>query len=372
MKQDNERLVKNLEERVAELDREKSKMAALADNMLEGAVLLDSKGELLFVNLKAKIIVGFDYANQGKIVEGLLDKFSQYDIQDRINKCIAGTPSRIENAEVADRIFKIHFSCLPLPDQNGFWGHIIWLQDMTEERMLERTRNEFFTLASHELRTPLTQIAWNVSIILKFFAKQLNPEVMGMIKEIQEAAMRLVRIVNDFLTVSKIEQNKVLFRTNKTDLVLLISNTIQDMKYMADAKNIYLEFKTPSQDPPRVLADEERVREILSNLLSNAINYTSQGGVSVEIKTSDRFLEVFVTDTGAGIPAHTQKYLFRKFQQAEENIYTREVTQGTGLGLYISKSFAENMGGTLRLVKSEIGKGSVFSFSLPIAADSPV
>ena len=147
----------------------------------------------------------------------------------------------------------------------------------------------------------------------------------------------------------------------------LIERVIEEIGEGAKEKAVELAFEKPEGVLPKVSADPEKTKEILVNLIGNAIKFTNVGSIIVRASDGDGFVKVNVADTGIGISKENQNLLFRKFQQAEEKILTRDVTQGTGMGLYISKLLVEGMGGKIAVERSELGKGSEFSFTLPLA-----
>jgi two-component system, sensor histidine kinase ChiS len=134
---------------------------------------------------------------------------------------------------------------------------------------------------------------------------------------------------------------------------------------MAETKHIFLQFENEHEKFHLALADRERTKHVLINLVGNAIKFTKTGGITLSLEEKENHIFVRVKDTGMGISEANKKFLFRKFQQTEENILTHDTNKGTGLGLYISKKFIENMGGTIFLENSEVNKGTSFVFSLP-------
>lgn len=123
---------------------------------------------------------------------------------------------------------------------------------------------------------------------------------------------------------------------------------------------------------PTVVADKNKFKQVLINLIGNAMKFTKEGGISISLKNEGKFVKILVSDTGVGIPEKNQKLLFRKFQQAESNIFTRDATRGTGLGLYISKLLIEGMGGMLNIERSVVGKGTSFFIILPFATKESI
>ncbi len=246
-------------------------------------------------------------------------------------------------------------------------GYVMLVEDITEAKILERSRDEFFAVASHELRTPLTAIRGNADMILDAYAdKIVDADMKGMLQDIDLSSVRLINIVNDFLEVSRLEQGKIDIKKENFDLSCVVDKVVRDMKAMVEGKGLTLAY-APPPSLPTVFADKNRTEQILLNLVGNAAKFTKEGGITVEVQPTGKFLKVRVIDTGTGISEHNQAFLFRKFQQAGEQMLARDITQSTGLGLYISKLIISSMGGTIGLEKSELGQGSTFAFTLPIA-----
>lgn len=246
-------------------------------------------------------------------------------------------------------------------------GYVFLVEDVTEAKVMERSRDEFFSIASHELRTPLTAIRGNSEMVLDMYADKIkDPELKDMLSDINSASIRLIDIVNDFLEVSRIEQGKIELRLENFDIREVVNGVIKNLRSIAQNRNIALVYSNPGTSLPMVHADRGRIEQILVNLVGNALKFTQHGGVTVSAHVVDNFVKVTVVDTGIGISEENQTRLFRKFQQAGESMIARDVTQGTGLGLYISQLLISSMGGTIGVEKSALGKGSTFAFTVPI------
>ncbi len=188
-----------------------------------------------------------------------------------------------------------------------------------------------------------------------------------MLNDIHTSSVRLIEIVNDFLSMSRLEQSKIVFNKKAFQIEELVTGVLDELVPQAKAKNLSLKFVAAQKKPPAIFADRDRTKEVLLNIIGNALKYTEKGEVKVTVMPKDNQLEVAVSDTGRGISYKNQRLLFRKFQQAGDSLYTRDTTRGTGLGLYISKLRIEGMGGKIYLVKSVEGVGSTFAFTLPKA-----
>lgn len=226
-----------------------------------------------------------------------------------------------------------------------------------------RLKNEFFSMASHELRTPLTAIRGNASLLQRIYGSKNDPEFSSLTSDIREASNRLLRLVTNFLDAARIEQGKVPINLGLTDLRTTISAVLQEMQGIANDKHIQLRTELPPQ-LPTVWADADRLKQIIYNLIGNAAKFTDSGSITLAAEIRGDFVCVLVRDTGRGISPQDQKTLFHEFQQTRAS----DSSRGTGLGLYISKTLVELMGGKIRLESSEIGQGTTLSFTVPIAA----
>ena len=261
-------------------------------------------------------------------------------------------------------------------------GTVVLVEDITEQKVMERSKDEFFSIASHELRTPLTSIKGNASMILDFYKDAIkDPQLKEMIVDVHESSVRLIEIVNDFLDTSRLEQGKMKFEYEEVSLEEVLESVAYEMKTVLDEKKIYLKLDKLTLDHlPKVWVDKNRLKQVVYNLVGNAAKFTEEGGVSISTELvgqpggqataqQPEHVKVTIADTGRGMPIEAQKLLFHKFQQAGGSLITRDTTRGTGLGLYISKMIIESMGGTIALDSSEEGTGSSFSFSVPIATE---
>ncbi len=244
-------------------------------------------------------------------------------------------------------------------------GRIIALRDVTRERELDKMKTEFISVVSHELRTPLTSIKGYGDLLLSGAAgptTELQSEFLGII---QDGTTRLTNLINDILDISRIESGRIELRHDPIDYQQIVRDTLRMMKAAADEKQIRLEEVLPDA-LPLVCGDADKVTQVLTNLVGNAIKYTPREGwvrVSLEVAGGDG-VTTCVADSGIGIGPEDQKRLFQKFFRAD-NSSTREAG-GTGLGLVIAKTIVELLGGAIWL-ESEVGRGSRFFFTLPVS-----
>jgi len=370
LQKEKEGVERKVKERTSELRREQARLLASINSLSVGYIFADTENRILLKNSAADDILGIP--EQELSLDRIAKMFENTsDFHGTLKTCLVDQKvCELKDMESRGRIFRIVFAPIVVEMSEGPIGYVLLIEDVTEARILERTRDEFFIIASHELRTPLTAIRGNAEIIEQFFKDKIkDSEVMDMIEDIRKASVRLIAITNDFLDVSKIEQNKIDLVLKPLDINKEIQESMHSLRATAEMKNLELSFEPNTSIPP-VLADKQRLNQILVNLIGNALNYTREGSVKITVSKKDGFAKVSVADTGVGIPKENQKFLFKKFQQAGRNVLTRDVTKGTGLGLYISKLTVDSMGGKVWLEYSEEGKGSVFSFTLPFAERS--
>jgi len=224
-------------------------------------------------------------------------------------------------------------------------------------------KEEFLALTTHDLRSPLAVISGVISFFTSGRLGELSGEQKNMVAMMERNAQSLIELVNDLLDASKLEAGSMRLDLTSTDLRGLINELHETMEPLAREKNITLKEELPP-DLPLIEADRDKLRRIIVNLLSNAIKFTHKGGVvTVAAEQVDRHLRVSFADTGVGIAAEDVARLFDKYEQTRSRATRGE--KGTGLGLYITKQLVEMHGGEIH-VQSEIGKGSVFTFTLPI------
>lgn len=235
--------------------------------------------------------------------------------------------------------------------------------EINERRALDELKDEFISTVSHELRTPLATMREFTSIMLDEVSGKINEKQKEYLNIIKNNLERLFRIVTDLLDISKIEAKKILIKKNPVDIVGLAKETVAMFRANAGAKNIALTTVFP-QHLPDVHADADRVVQIFTNLINNAIKFTPPNGkISVEIKAGEKEIICSVNDTGIGISAVNKDKLFNRFVQIGRT--AGGGPKGTGLGLSITRGLVQMYGGKI-WAESEFGKGSKFIFTLPI------
>jgi signal transduction histidine kinase len=228
----------------------------------------------------------------------------------------------------------------------------------------DKAKSEFVSIASHELFTPIAAIDGYLDMILNEHLGEVDAKARGYLEKVFASSRRLAFLVKDLLSVSRIEAGTIKLSLQSLDLAKTIGEAIDQLQLLADEKHLKLSLSKPYGPLPLVLADYDRLMEVLINLIGNSIKYTPEGSVTISAEEMNgRFVRVDVTDTGIGMSKEARAHLFEKFYR----ISSPETTgiTGTGLGLFITKSIMEKMGGDI-FVKSKPGEGSTFSITIPI------
>lgn len=363
-------MTERLQKTYRTLWEEQAKLKASIQGLPNGFLLVSPQGEILFTSDAALSI--FEITETPATVSKLQEMIGEdFDLLSNYDEMIrAKQPQFLDEVLFKEKYLKVYFTPVYARDTDtekvSVVGGIVLIDDITNARILEKSRDDFFSIASHELRTPLTVIKGNTAMIKEYYDKLDDSEKKSMMDDIYASSVRLIAIVNDFLMTSRLEQKRLTFQISKVDSVKLILSSMKEVQHLANEKGLYLHLDSNASQQVFVNTDEVRLKEVLINLIADAIKFTSKGGVTVSIIPEDKYLKIRVSDTGLGIPEENRKFLFKKFQQATNNTLTRDPSRSTGLGLYISKLIIEGVGGYIYLESSEVGKGSVFAVKLPV------
>lgn len=373
-------------DRTRQLRETQNRLFTFLDKMPVGVIIFDQGGRLNFANSSIVAlfnrIIDEDVLVIGNSVREVFSKVSLCSQKERVIipsernpllQAFTGKPLHSRDISMQSSTVSIPTEIIATPvfnEQGRVNFVIVVVKDVTEEVIVERSKDEFFSIASHELRTPLTAIRGNTSLIQEYFGTKFSdPQLKEMIEDIHQSSVQLIGIINDFLNVSRLEQGKISFAKQTFDMRELAKDVVFEYEKSAREKGILLfcdKQSFLSGQKTTVMADKIKTKEVLVNLIGNAIKYTERGGVMVCCSYPEGYLRVRIADTGRGISDDGRLLLFRKFQQTGDDIYTRDTTKSTGLGLYISKMIMEGMGGKVFLEYSKPGKGSIFAVDLPL------
>jgi signal transduction histidine kinase len=247
-------------------------------------------------------------------------------------------------------------------------GHMV-VQSFEKVAMANRMKTEFVSIASHQLRSPLSALKWSLNLLLSGRLGKLEGKQLEYAEIIREGNERMIKLVNDLLNVSRIDEGRIILNKEYLDLPELIQGITREVKSYALANNVEIHFEG-KDSALKVFADKQYIEMVLGNLVDNAIRYIPQKGKVTLVlkKVNNRFARVEVKDNGVGIPEEEQKNIFHKFFRSRNAL--RHRTEGSGLGLYVAKSFIEMHGGKISFTSQE-GKGTTFWFDLPLIQGKP-
>jgi two-component system, OmpR family, phosphate regulon sensor histidine kinase PhoR len=364
---DTERKVRDIAEqrlrREVELKEQSQRTAALFDRMVEGLIVVDSVGRIRLANRAAAALFSFEGSAVGKTVPEATRHHEVAAVVSRLDREleVLGYELRIDSI-AAPRFLQVN--ALALRDTAGANdGAILVFHDLTRLRQLEGVRQEFVANVSHELRTPLSLIKSATETLLDG-AKDDAAALARFLQIIDKHANRLALLIDDLLLLSTLDSGGLRLDRQPLPFRSTVQDAIDDLQARALSRNATLENLVPAS--LIVLADNDRMRQVISNLLDNAIKYGRPGGkTSVEGHLlPDARIEIAVVDDGPGIPRESQERIFERFYRVDK-ARSRE-QGGTGLGLAIVKHVVQAHGGEVR-IESESGAGSRFIICLPAA-----
>jgi len=231
-----------------------------------------------------------------------------------------------------------------------------------ELKKLDQLKDDFLHIAVHEINTPIASILGYLSLILDEKIAKVDQKAENYLQRIYTSSKRLANVVTDFLNVVRIEGGRIKLNLVFTNLELLIKEVVEECENKAKEKNNKIIFKNLTGEQPKIEIDRDKIKEVLINLIDNAVKFTEEGVIEIELNKTENNIIISVKDNGKGIPSDKIKHIFDKFYQVETP-YTRE-NRGTGLGLYIAKSIIELHDGEIQ-IESELGRGTKFVIFLP-------
>ena len=343
-------LARSFNSALDKLSKETGRMVSVLENTTDSVVVAENDGRIVYANNSFMQLVGISKEN----VVG--SKLGEIFLVDSVPDKDLYVYKKRSGEEVV-----LQISESPVMAGGAVVGEVSIIRDFSEQYAIQKEKDEFFSIASHELRTPLSVISGNLDMILHSNSDADQNLKDEMLEDSLEASDRLIKIVNDFLSVSTADQGKLAAKLEKIDVCELISKVVDGMRPSFEQKGI--EINNRCAGSLMVSADEELLTRSLENMIGNCLKFTKEGGVTVEADEVDNEVVITLSDTGIGISEEGKKYLFKKFQQAMEKRLGRD-EGGTGLGLYLTKKYMRLMGGDVYLKESQLGKGSTFEIVL--------
>lgn len=354
-------------------DEESNKIVAMVANFIDPIIVIDKNNRLSLLNPAAREVFGLIEADVGRLISSN-NNYSMLNFKEIIKKDYQVKTSKelkSENPLEEEAIIRTgrqestyKVITEKIIDKRGEdLGVMKIFYNLTREKMIDKLKSEFISIAAHQLRTPLSAIKWVIKMILDGDAGKLNEEQKSLLLKGYESNERIINLVNDMLNVSRIEEGRFGFSFSECNFSEVLNIVLESLENQIKANKIKL-IKDIPKKMPKVYMDKEKMILVLQNLLENAVKYTPEfGKIEIGAEFGKEFMKFRVKDNGVGIPRKDQAKLFSKFFRADNVV--RMQTEGSGLGLFIVKNIIDRHGGDITF-QSEEGRGTEFVFTLPL------
>jgi len=345
-----------LKETVETISEDRTRLASILDNMADGVIMADAEGNISLANQAAESLFNIKEPENKPLIEAVRD----FEIDDLLKLCLKTT--KMQSVQYESGTYKHYLRAIAVPITGS--GVLLLFQDLTSLRNLQTTRRELIGNISHEFRTPLAGIKAMVET-LHGGAIDDKKAAGDFLNRIDSEVDRLTQLVAELTELSRIETGKAELKLEPLNLNNLVDEVIAQLSPQAE-RQLLTVSKELAADLPSVSADSARLRHVIVNLIHNAIKFTDAGGrITVTTRGEGNSITVAIADTGRGIASDDLPHVFERFYKGDK----ARAGEGTGMGLAIAKHIIEAHGGDIR-VESEEGRGSTFSFSLPVRAAS--
>ncbi len=362
-----ERLERESQRTLADLDAEKSRIHTIIKNLPDGVMVTNFRGQVVLMNTAFKQLVNLDpNLKPGKQVEEYLPDKGLRDLVMEISR-----GEYVDYEDIPDYEFSFSEDKYLLAkakpvmgEKKECLGAVVNIMDITELKILDRLKSEFVAKVSHELRSPLSTIHEQLALVIRDMVGEVPKQERHILSRAQEKTRGLISLIGDLLDLSRIEEGLVGQEPKPVQLEKLLEDIVSFLGSQAEKKGQSLTLELPENSLPEFIADPLALESIFGNLVTNAINYTPDGGkISIEVDMAGINIRVRVTDNGFGISEKCLDKVFERFFRVKDE-KTRYIT-GTGLGLPIVKGLVDSLGGFIEL-ESTPGEGSTFTVLLPV------
>lgn len=375
-----------------QLETAKSQSDIILNAIEDGVVVIDDKKTIRLFNPAASRLTGWsqdealglDHTNVLQLLDGRNNPYAQ-DQNPFIKVLEESKTVRDNSAILLSRNKKqtaINLSVSPLLDQhNNISGAVGVFRDVSEEKQQARQRDEFVSTASHEMRTPVAAIEGYLALAMNDKVSHIDSKARGYLEKAHSSTQHLGKLFQDLLTSAKAEDGRLSNHPTVVDMGAFMDKLTEDLRFTAQKKGLNMEYIIGTENDARKITsstsagstrvvtplyysnvDPDRIREVITNLFDNAVKYTDSGTISLGLTGNEQVVQIYIKDSGSGIPAEDIPHLFQKFYRVD-NSATRAIG-GTGLGLFICRKIIELYDGKI-WVESRVGEGSIFYINLP-------
>jgi len=368
-------------DKISRLDLERNQINAMVSSINDPAISYTENFEIILVNKAMEKFIGISKKELiGKNITPELSNDARYGLLSKIifpslapvvlEKSIDLYPEKIKVKfyQPKELILEI-ITTKVIDDKGNTYGFLRIIHDLTKEELLRKTQSDFITIVAHQLRTPLSGLSWILEMLAKKEVGSLTSEQEKLINDGRKAMGESLKTVEDLLNVAQIEEGRFGFQFSMADIEKIIENVLIKFEPVAKINDIKLIFQRPEFQLKPFVMDPLRVKLVLEILVDNGLKYNVKNGevrVRIDPMEGKPFILISVEDTGVGISREDLSRLFTKFFRSKAAL--KGQTSGIGLGLYLAKNIIDRHGGKI-WAQSALGRGSIFTFSLPIDSD---
>ncbi|GAB4073552.1 sensor histidine kinase ResE [Barrientosiimonas marina] len=355
------RMGRQLHFHINALRQEKEQISSIVNSMADAVITLNRNGNMLLTNPPAQqFIQNLNYEQEIKSSDE--NPITPEPLNETLSSVIQDEKEVIREINTQGRTWVMIMT--PLYDHTTIRGAVAVIRDMTEERQMDKMRQDFIANVSHELRTPISMLQGYSEAIVDDVA-ETTEEKNELAQIIQEESLRMGRLVNELLDLARMEAGSNQLNKEQIDTDAFIERILKKFKGLADDNHVEL-IAEKHLSVTAVIIDADRIEQVLTNLIDNAIRHTKDNGyVKVSIEGTETVLNIAIEDNGSGIPEEDIPFVFDRFYKADKSRARNSEKKGTGLGLAIAKNIVEAHGGTID-VKSKRGEGTTFEINLPL------
>lgn len=350
---------KNTEEFYQKLPK---KELSIISYLTDGLLVFDSSNRLALINPQAEELLN---VKKERVLGSSFLSLYPFPRFKPLISLLGGEIKNVSRQELQMKEgFILEVTTIPMKTEEKKFGTIVLLHDVSREKLVERMKNEFVSLAAHRLRTPTSATKWSLGMLLSGDFGTIPDGQRETLKKTYLVNERMIELIEDLLNVATIEEGKYLSKIALSNIEEVIQLVVDNNLERARKKDLKLEFKKSGKEMPNIMLDKKKMEMAIENIIDNAIKYTNPGGrITVFLKSIKKDIEIKIKDTGVGIPQEQQERVFSKFFRGS-NVMRME-TEGTGLGLFIAKNIIEAHEGRIWFDSKE-RKGTTFYITLPL------
>lgn len=354
------RMGRQLKFHINALNQEKEQLSSIVNSMADGVITLNRHGDMIVTNPPSEQFLQDLYFEKNINTEESNNQLPDI-LEDLLQKVIEGEKEAIYEISLQGRDWVMIMT--PLYDRSFVRGAVAVMRDMTEERQLDKLRKDFIANVSHELRTPIALMQGYSEAIVDDIADS-KEEKNELAQIIHDESLRMSRLVNELLDIGRMEAGHIELHRQEIEIKPFVEKIYRKFIGVSEEQNIKFTL-TENIDSDIAIFDADRIEQVFTNLIDNAISHTEMGGhVNVKVFNDDKQLHVEVSDNGSGIPKEDLSFIFERFYKADKSRTRTDKKKGTGLGLAITKHIVSAHQGSIS-VKSKVDEGTNFSFKIP-------